>query len=216
MRKAKSMKKQTGLLSKLNYVTCLLFLLTLVLGVNAWSSSKTSSAGQEKASDKIIKYSPYDNQPVEITDVNVKGTSAKLNAKIDRDADDWLSDLSITVKNVSDKTITHIVLNLAFPETKETGTPMLFPLRYGQNPRALVVTGQPEALPVNQTTTLYISGQTLTKLKSFIERRQPLTSLKKVTMQLDAVYFEDKSLWTGGSFFRVDSNNPAKYIRVEN
>jgi hypothetical protein len=205
------MKKHTSLLSKLKYVTCLLFLGTLVLGVNAWSPT-----GQEKANDKIIKYSPYSNQPVEVTNINVKGTSAKLNAKIDEDADDWLNDLSITVKNVSNKTITHIVLNLAFPETKETGIPMLFPLRYGQNPRALVVTGQPEALPVNQTATLYVSGQTLTKLKSFIEKRQPLNSLKKVMMQLDAVYFEDKSLWTGGSFFRVDPNDPTKYIRVEN
>lgn len=209
------MKKQINLLSKLNYVTWLLFLGTLVLVVNASSSTGILSAGQEKASDKIIKYSSYPNQPVEITDINVKGTPAKLNAKIKWDTDDWLSDLSITVKNVSDKTITHIVLNLAFPETKETGTPMLFPLRYGQNPRAPVVTGQPEALPVDQTATLSISGQTLTKLKSFIEKRHPLNSLKKVSMQVGTVYFEDKSLWTGGSFFLVDPNDPAKYIRVE-
>ncbi|HEY9405555.1 MAG TPA: hypothetical protein VIQ24_23095 [Pyrinomonadaceae bacterium] len=210
------MKKQTSQLSKLNYVTGLLLLTTLVLVVNALPSISTISAGHEKASDKVIKYSPYSNQPIEITDVTVKGKSTKLNAKIDENADDWLSDLSITVKNVSDKTITHITLNLEFPETKETGNPMFFPLRFGQNPQVPISVGQPEALPANQITTLYISGQTLTKLKSFIEKRQPLNSLKKVSIHPGTVYFEDKSLWTGGSFFRIDPNDPSKYIRVEN
>lgn len=210
------MNKRVRTFAKLNYFTCILFLITGVLGVNAWSSVSQPVSGQEKAEDKVVKHLPYANQPVEIGKVNVKGKAIKFNAKIDLNEDDWLNNLSVTVKNVSDKTITHIMVYLEFPETKATGNIMFFPLMYGQNPRAPIVSGQPEALPVAQTTSLSISGDTLNKLTSLVEKRQPLNSLRKVTIHLNTVYFEDGSLWTGGSFFRPDPINPTKYVRVEN
>jgi hypothetical protein len=61
-----------------------------------------------------------------------------------------------------------------------------------------------------------VSDQTYTQLKQFIERRQQFNGLKKVTIHLNAVSFEDGSLWTGGDYFRPDPNNPKSLIRSEN
>jgi hypothetical protein len=210
------MKKPTITFSRLNYVTCALFLIFLALGVNAWSSANKSSAEQENTEHKVIKHLSYPNQPVDISKIKVKGKAIKLNEKIGENGDDWLNDLSIEATNISDKTITYIEMNLDFPETKTSGNMMTFPLKYGQNPRAAIVTGQPESLPPNQTTTFNLSGQILTSLKDFIGRRHSLSNLKKVTIHLNQVSFEDGTIWTGGSFFRVDPNNPKRYIRLEN
>jgi hypothetical protein len=202
--------------SRLNYVTCALFLISIVLGVNAWSSINRSSAGQEKAEDKIVKHLSYPNQPVEISNLDVKGKAIRLNEKMGENGDDWLSNLSITVKNISDKTITCVEINLDFPETKTTGNMMSFPLKYGQNPQARIVTGQSESLPPNQNVTIDLSGKLSADLKDFIEKRHPLNSLKKVAIHVNQVCFEDGTIWSSGSFFRPDPNSPSKYIRIEN
>lgn len=195
------MNKQSILFSKLNYLTCTLLLISAVLGVNALSSANKSRADQGKAEDKVIKHMQYPNQPVEINIVKVKGKAVKLNEKIDENADDWLENLSITVKNLSPKTITYMVINIDFPETESTGNMMTFPLRYGQNSQLPMITGQPEILLPDQTATLTLSGQTFTRLKTFIEKRQELKNLKKVTLHLNQVSFEDGTLWSAGSFF---------------
>lgn len=210
------MKKQIGSNAKLNYITLTLFLISVVLGINAGSSANRLSTAQEKPEDKIIKHFQDPTRPVEIIDVKVKGKAIKLNEKINEDADDWLDDMSLTVKNISDKTITYIQLDLDFPETKSTGTLMRFILRYGKNPRALFTTNPLEPLLPNQTATFHLSDQTLAGLKKFMETRQPLNRLKKVDLMLEQVFFEDGTWWFAGSLFRPDPNNPKKYIRIDN
>lgn len=177
-------------------------------------SSTPSEIITNDVQDKIIKHMPYPNQPIEIN-VEIKGKVAQLNEKIDEDEDDWLDNLSITVKNISDKTITYVRINLDFPETKKTGNMMRFPLSYGQNLRAPIVSGQPEALLPGHDATVVLSGQVFTDLQMFIEKRHPLKALKKVTIHINEVSFDDGTIWSGGSFFRVDPNDPRKYIRID-
>jgi len=92
----------------------------------------------------------------------------------------------------------------------------VFPNRYGQNPQTPMLPGQPEVLLPDQDTTFVLSGQTFHRLRTFIEKRHPLNTLNKLSVQIDQVSFEDGTLWTGGDYFRPDPSNPKKYIRVGN
>lgn len=201
---------------KLNLVAVLLFVIPAVLGVESQPPAVESNPVGEGTADKVITHVPHLIQPVEIVRTTVKGEDVKLNVKIDGAGDDWLNNLSITVKNVSDKPIIFIRMYLYFPETKATGNVMFFPIRYGQNPQTPMLAGQREVLPPDQETTFVLSGQTFHRLRTFIEKRHPLNTLNKLSVQIDQVSFEDGTMWTGGDYFRPDPGNPKKYIRVGN
>lgn len=92
---------------------------------------------------------------------------------------------------------------------------MVFPLKHGRNPRFPRDNNRPQELAPDETFAFTLSDQTLISLKAFIEKRHPLNSLKKISIHVSEVNFDDGTFWTGGSWFRIDPGDPSKYSRLE-
>lgn len=200
----------------LNLTTaCVLSLALVPEGVLARSPAYELIAGQLHPDGKLVRHTTYPNQPVEVTNVSVKGKNYKLDEEIGDAGDDWLDGLFVAVKNVSGKTITHISIYLDFPDTRATGTIMAYPLHYGCNPRFPRDKNQPQALAPRATAAFTVSGPTFTDLKTFIENRQSLAGLEKVTIHVSEVYLDDGRFWSAGSWFRLDPGDSTKYSRIE-
>ena len=67
--------------------------------------------------DQKGKFIPTDERAVELVEIKVGDKSIKLGEHFTAE-NDWLKTLTVKMKNVSDKPISRIVINLSFPEAK--------------------------------------------------------------------------------------------------
>lgn len=176
---------------------------------------KGFSAGAGQAQGKLVDQQRFENEPAEVVEVKAKGKPVKMGKRFDDD-DEWIKGVAWTVKNTSPKPITYMAVSLDFPETKSTGNVMTFTLRYGQNLRAPVLSGEPIHLMPGDTMSVALSDLKYEELQKFIELRHPVKSLREVSLRIFEVRFEDGTVWSGGSFFRPDPNNPRKLIPAVN
>src|SRR5882762_5273698 len=83
----------------------------------------------------IEKRDSYPNEPLKITAIKAANKSVDLGEQF-RGDDDWLKAAQFTVRNISEKDIVFIEIDLNFPETKSSGNEMSFPIRLGSRPSA--------------------------------------------------------------------------------
>lgn len=175
-----------------------------VVGTSAWATSKV--VGLNQVAQNVVEYHPMPNQPVELVSIVVANKDIKFNESF-VDGEEWLKNLSFTIKNTYNNPITYVELYLTFPETRATGNLMLYPLKFGKSKRSRVQLEDPEEfLLPNSVATLKFSPNRYSRLKDFLEKRHAITSLHKITIQVADVEFADDTYWFGGSWFRIDPN----------
>ncbi|MDQ3821210.1 MAG: hypothetical protein M3362_26505 [Acidobacteriota bacterium] len=183
-------------------LTCL-----FLLGAKSRSPSSVLSQDNVNAHSKVIERENFPNPPFEIVELKATTRPLKFGEKFDDD-EEWLKKINFKLKNNSDKAIVHIIMYLEFPETASTGLMMSYPLQYGQRPKVKVVTGKPISLPKGETVSVSLTDVQYNELKRFIETRQSLNSINKVIVNVPSVYFEDGTLWSGGTMYRPDATAP--------
>lgn len=196
----------------LNRVVLLIALLVISFSLSARERPGSSFLPQSK--HKTVDEVADPKEPIQNLGIKVAGRHVKLSEEFDN-GDDWLKDVVLEIKNKSNKTIVYIEMDLAFFETQATGTVMLFPLRKGQRPWQPGDARFPALrLEPGGVTELPISGSTFDSLKKFLAHRHSLDGLKKATLRLETVVFDDRMAWAGGSFRCADQNRPGSYYPV--
>ena len=84
-------------------------------------------------SERTIKRKTWRNEPLEILSVKIKGKKVDFNQAF-LSQNDWFSRLTVSVKNISNKTINFIDLTLIFPSSNEERNPASDHLIYGHYP----------------------------------------------------------------------------------
>src|ERR1051325_12071288 len=72
-----------------------------------------------QAQERFISKLSWRTEPVEVTGLRNEHRVLQLGKRF-LDEDDWLKGLTVTVRNNSDKSISRIEINLAFPRPKGT------------------------------------------------------------------------------------------------
>ncbi|MGB9181766.1 MAG: hypothetical protein WCB68_21225 [Pyrinomonadaceae bacterium] len=184
-----------------------------VLGAKAWS--KITPLKQEAAAqDKVVEIDNFPNSPVEIVDLHVKDMNVKLGEKFKLD-NDWLRTIRFKLKNISDKPITHISLNLDFPETTSADPRMAYSLEFGQRPGARQNKSGPIFLIKGDMASVALSEAQYADLKRFVETKRPLTTINRVLLSIPLVFFADGTVWSGGTLYRPDPTAPNKMRAVD-
>jgi hypothetical protein len=196
----------------------ILFLATIVIGlcamvtVAAWSlNARFAQGGQTR--EKVIDKAFSHNSPVEIAEVKAAKNVVELGRAFDAD-DDWLSTILLKIKNISDKPIVYLAINVNFPETRATGSMMSYPVEFGQQPGS--------KFPAKRDPILMLPGDTLdipldkhySRIKSFVEYRSRITDIRKLELEIGFVIFADRTAWAAGDFLRQDPNDPDHYINI--
>lgn len=139
---------------------------------------------------------------------------------------DWLQNISFKVKNVTEKKITYVGIYLHFPETQATGLPMLHSLTYGRfsgftrDGRSATLGERNKLLELGSLEDLDVSVKdNYEAIVRFIETRQPISTIKSVTISLSRIGFEDGTYWSpcGGPpcYAKYDIKNPGQIISLD-
>ncbi len=200
--------------SKLAYKIALLIVTLLMLPLFLLTRSVVAnfSFAKQEEEKKINKFF-YGNEPIEIVELKANDSVLEFGQKI-LATENWLKDFSIKFKNTSGKSIAYLRFDLDFPETKETGAILAFPLSYGINPVVNKNVENKQILKKGEETEVKLSSVALRKVKELIESKQSFSSINKIDVRISFIAFDDGTAWSAGEFRRPDPANPNRFIPV--
>lgn len=190
----------------------------LLLFVTGWThdSSHSNLQNNEKI---IIRDLPDTDEPLEIA-VSINGRTLSFGKEFAEERD-WLKNLTLTIKNTSNKPITYARIDIVFPETKSTGPALIHQIFIGrrsdQTPELKSTLKHPPLyLLPNQSLDISLTSD-YSDMKKLIEgRHSPIEDVKQMRIGLGEAMFVDETLYFGGRIFKrnPDANGPRKWIRV--
>lgn len=176
-----------------------------------WPTVEARTQGTIRTLEKVH----LKNEPVEIVEIKVGTKRISLSQGFMADGD-WVSNLSIKVKNLSEKQIVRIELELEFPEVTRNGDVLLLPMRYGQLPGVEDSGPKEEGLVgPNEFVEIGVGGDSYGGIKNLLTDggRNP-GLVTKARVQVAAVIFADGTAWRLGFNLIRDPKDPRHYIRV--
>lgn len=173
----------------------------IVLVVSLLPSGAASQTGQRK---RVIEETPYPDAPVQIVSLTNRRHPIKLKESF-VDDDDWLEGLEIQVINKSDKTVTHVGIEIVFESPN--GPPSVWPITYGLNPFSLkpdepIITNKIKAIRPGGRTSVELSDLAYGELKAFLKDTGHI-DVDKVKIFVTTIGFDDGTAW-GGSYYIRD------------
>jgi hypothetical protein len=143
--------------------------------------------------------------------------------------DDWLTEISVVVKNVSSSKIVYMGIDAHLPETgagTREDARVAAGNAVGKLPEPAMysaLTGQrkPETrnLPIDlepgrELVMPIVSKDDYSYIKQMIEAKEPIASVTRTEVYVDAVYFADGTKWSPAHYYRPDGSAPGKYTVV--
>ncbi len=162
----------------------------------------------QNSKERTLKYKAWQNEPLKVSHIKIKGARVLFDQKIVAD-DDWFRNLTVSVKNTSDKTITFIDLMLVFPAAEGAARPASDHLLYGHYPPSPGETGTPHPdqppLKPGDEATLVLTDYEGTR--QFLDAVGKPKSIKEIEMRIGELVFEGEIKWRAGQLFRRDPND---------
>jgi len=191
----------------------LLVLVTLSICLIVLLRTDLLGAGGQ-GQEKVIEKARTENEVVQFSEIKVSQKAVEPGKAFDDDDDEWAGKFFLKVRNISDKPIVYLAVNINFPDTRATGAMMSYPIVLGQMPGSkfrqfhdpiFLLPGESLEIPVTQNHD---------KMKSFVEKAMPFQNIRKVELEIGFVVFADKTAWSAGIFKRQNPNNPDRYSPI--
>jgi hypothetical protein len=191
------------------YTRTLLMILMIAIGMTTILFGnlipQIQTAGQQQT--RKLKSRAWDREPVKIVAVTNKSGRAIPLGKGHLADDDWLRGLTISIKNMTNKNILFVELELHFlrSEGASDETITAFPIVFGTPPGLIAETPSPTMLPPNENWHVSLSDQEYAKLGELLANTGYPKSIKDVEIITREVLFADKTKWSEG-----EDRDPAK------
>ncbi|HEY9286030.1 MAG TPA: hypothetical protein VIP46_21445 [Pyrinomonadaceae bacterium] len=199
------------------------FVLTLYAG--GWSHAPSGASGKaaggggplflQGGAKKIIREPIINREPVEIGDVRFKSKAVKFGDELDGD-ETWLRDVSVKVRNVSDKTITYFRLNFVFADPRPGAVNTQNVMLGRRTDFPMTSRNEPLRLAPGESATVSLAAY-FDEIKSLVEPRHGwIGNVNEVAVSLGDALFEDGTLYSGGAVFRrnPDESSPRKWLII--
>ncbi|NOT62231.1 MAG: hypothetical protein HOP19_18625 [Acidobacteria bacterium] len=187
----------------------LALILLTIIGLFALSNKTLEAQNQ---SGKMLIASAQYRQPVAIIEALSDKKIITLNEEFTID-DNWIQKLSFKVKNVSPKTITQIGVTLRFLNENKKSSFFSYPLGWGNHEKFLK--GQGISILPNDTAIFEITELKYEVLRKAVEGMgKSAGDIKQVKLIIDAVMFDDDTMWRLGYMHRRDSVTPNKWVVI--
>ena len=194
----------------------------LVIYLSAWTKP-----GAQNNKITVIRPLTLAQEPIEISielkgqPVNatktVRAEKAIRTEEFDGDAH-WLRDLTLRVKNKSEKAITYIVLDLTFPQTatSENRRVGLHQVFLGVDPERKFIRPEIRLAP-NESMDIPLTTRH-DDIKKLVESRLSIENITEMEIRIHQVLFDDGTLFETGVLYRrnPDQNDPRKWIKIDN
>jgi hypothetical protein len=192
----------------------------LALLIRAASYSTTAQGARVaslQSDDKTLSIERYPNEPVELVDIRIRERSVKDKVKTKlkdarnrpvldhvsfKESNDWFKNVKIRVRNVSDRSICGLDVDLYF---KPAGIQMVF--KMDLKPRSARSLFKNPLSP-GEEIDLEISEDSMNQALQHMFRSGVDVSQSKAYLSVHTVYFSEDFAWGQGSFMRRDPYNP--------
>lgn len=199
---------------KLAALTALAFTTFLALGDELRPPFEVTGRAQ-LSKERRIKKLDWPKEPVKIEKIQVKGKAIGLGTPFTEE-DDWLSGLTIKVKNISDKPIVFLDIAINFPRPDSQEPEARDHILYGQYPLAPGETAPDGPAvaepPIRPGETVELALSDYEGTRRFLNQSNYLASITALEIDISDVYFDQNTKWSGGQIFRRDPNNPHGWI----
>ena len=157
----------------------------------------------------------WPGEPVQIIALKVPDQKVDFGSRFQA-GDDWLRALTISVKNVSDKTVCWI--NIAIDINSESHEQAIRErLLFGRWPSQSTERKGQQILRPGESVDIHFPEKNYQELKAFRKEKNYPGSINVVKVSVDEVGFagERDVLWIAGHFNRRDPNNPNGWIPID-
>lgn len=216
--------RQNSILFARFVIALLAFTIALVLLIKGASNSATAGrASVAQEDEKSLNIERYANEPVELVDIKIRERSVKekIRTKLKdarnrpvldhvsfKEHKDWFKNVKIRVRNVSDRSICGMDVNLYFqPDSIRMAFKMELKPKSVRN-----LFKQP--LPSGEEMDLEISEDSVNQALQCMFRYGVDVNQSKAYLSVHTVYFTEDFGWGQGSFLRRDPYNPNNWHAV--
>jgi hypothetical protein len=190
--------------------------------------AKASPPPPQRSDEKVIERKRFAREPFQFGELSVGKVKIAPNAKFSArslaetsggQVDDWIENLSFTIKNISTKRMIYINVELDFPETGVGRPLMVFnQLALGippQTPAESRSKFEPLALEPDDKITFSFSPDRLRIAKQFLASNHfQLGDLNRMNVRIDDIVFDDGMRWAQGYDYRPNPSVPTGYEQV--
>jgi hypothetical protein len=150
--------------------------------------------------------------------VKVKGRKIRSNERFASD-EDWLSGLTINIKNRSDQAIRLAAIQLQFPRPSGSEGPIaIADIYYGNRAlltRLPIMSERSPGLAPGEAVDIELSDSELDAIEMMLGDTGYSASIETVDLRISNVIFEDDSMWEAGTRLQRDHNEPRTWSNVE-
>jgi len=190
-------------------VLALMAIATLVNGAKTNQVLATQATPARQVADRILESEPVPPEfpaPIRIFNLKVDGKEISFDQKFAAD-EEWARSLSFDIKNISGKVLTRIQFSLGLRGSKGNASAPLFfygsdTLQPGVEPAVRVMPG--EVIHVEYNDKYY-------NVFKMARDRAGLTSVNAANFCIDALVFDDDTMWRHGAYLRRDSSDPHRW-----
>lgn len=157
--------------------------------------------GQEKI--RKIEKRPAKNEPIELISSKVGNKNFNTENQVLADKD-WLKNLKLNFKNISNKTIVYMEINLKIQPQGKLQYPIWLPLRFGQMPLSKSLessmnrdSAKLKVLKSGESVELSLTPKILDSVKQFMSENE-IEDIENVMVVSDFIVFNDDTAWSKG------------------
>lgn len=206
---------------------------TLFLGTIAYSNvgSHTLNGLQEQRAERLIKMTSIRNAPISLVNAKVSNTEINNRERVTASAqiaewkewrfeagNDWLSNLQFTFKNVSDRPLSAITIELFIihpglpaPLSVPLSPNRRIPLFLDREMEAAAKAANMETLLPKEEVTYSLRPATIDLITAQLNRAGASGPVKEVELAPGRIQFDYDTSWHDGLIFRRDAANPNQW-----
>lgn len=178
---------------------------------SSWTFGKWKDASTEAPHGKTITVRKLTNEPVKITSMFSNGMQISDGQSFDG-GPDWLKGLVLKLQNISDRTISHVLLYVVAHETTPTTPPHAFRIEYGNHPGAKPIEFEAaEPVPTKGIFEAVLKAEEYAMMQKILGYGEDLADRPRAEIRLSEVYFADGIKWQGGSLYKPNPADPMRY-----
>lgn len=167
----------------------------------------------------VDETAPFPHQPIEIVSKELGDQPFIDNGQVYGDQD-WLSQLTLSVKNISNRNIRYFHVDLLVKKNGRIlmGIPIYFYSFMKSTDSDVPASDGEKAikdLPPGAIVKVKVSDRTMELYRKELIKNE-VENIDRVTIEIREVGFDDKTRWMFGRESRPDPNNPGKRIRIDN
>jgi hypothetical protein len=184
-------------------------LFIIFFGILLFFTLNPKAHGTPVGQSRVLKLMTYPFAPVEIMGIKVKDTPVSFNQPLSDDKD-WINGITVRVKNISEKSISYISIELRSEPPESGDKPRITSVSSGVLP--LLRDGAEQQANILISPDMFID---ITLSNDQYQVYKDYLQVSSLQVSVGSVFFTDDTLWMKGVSFTRDSKNPNNWKPVK-